>query len=147
MIFKVSQNTPVPPEKLSEKAVAFGQHIVELEEALAQAREQLTLLNQRSTAAEQKVAELREEKNELRRERDTFQKLWLETQTKLRTAGSIILDAIAPENLPPTEKFRARPASMRAVDKALNARASEPASAEVATIPAFLAAGPKAEVE
>jgi chromosome segregation ATPase len=122
--------------QMREKAIAFGNHIAELEEQLDEARQQIGDLDRRAKMAEAQVAQLTDEKMELRRERDDFQKRWLECQTKLKTAGNIILDAIKDA---PEERYRPKPQALRAVEKALATRQSMESGVQgTAEIPAFL---------
>ena len=131
MMFKKETPIAMPPQKMSDKAVAFGQHIVDLEEALTKARMQIDDLTRRTRSAEDTIKNLRTEKTELRERADDYQRRWIETQTKLRTAGNIILDAIAQD---PAERYQPKPAIMRGVEKALGLQAEQEARA----IPEFL---------
>jgi chromosome segregation ATPase len=150
MIFKGGKNSGSMsegqvPERLADKAVAFGQHIVSLEEALAEAQQQINDLERRARLAEDRVEALGKETRQLKHERDDFQRRWLTTQTKLQTAGSIILDAIS--ETPVEEKYRARPSNMRAVEKALATKQALDPGETSPTMPAFLAAGPREHEE
>ena len=143
-------------QRISEEAAAFGQRIFDMEEDAAAARRQVAELQQRASLAEAQLARIKEEHGDdraefkkrldaLQSQRDEYFTMWKETQTKLRTAGNIILDAIAEHS--ETERFRPKPASMRAVEKALATRdAMEDPDAQ-RVVPDFIMAGPKGETK
>ena len=129
-------------QRLSEKAAAFGQHIVDLEEALTAAQGEIATLDRRAKLAEGEREQLRESLKLAVRDKDYYQKVWLETRAKLKSAASIILDAMREDEDNPIDTYRPSPSSVRAVAKALGTRFPEQ---DEKALPDFLAAGPREE--
>lgn len=130
---------------LSEKAMAFGQHIVELEEALTAARDQISDLDIKLRRAEAERDQFRDELKLAKKDKDYFQRMWYTTKAKLKSSASIILDAMRDED--EEDKYRPSPMSVRAVEKALATTRSLNDGGVQAPLPGFLASGPKENAE
>jgi chromosome segregation ATPase len=153
---KPTQSEVVPgSERIRDKAIAFGNHIAELEEQLEAAREQIGDLDRRAKLAEAQVEQLREhyervrrewddERSRLKAERDRDHDKWTRTLATLRSSASLILDAMKEE---PEEKYRPRPSTIRAVEKALATRQALADPEAAAPPPVFLTRRPDAEPE
>lgn len=90
----VEQYAPPRARKISEAAAAAAQHVIDLEAANAELTGQVAQTKNLLQLAEERNAVLAAELLKVKLEGEYHQQRCIEIETKLRTAGAIILDCL-----------------------------------------------------
>jgi predicted nucleic acid-binding Zn-ribbon protein len=139
----VPQQQP-PTPRLSERFAHSVQLVESLEQELQATTSHLQDTTNRAKIAEEQLRKTEDALRSMQGERDYFQRRFLETNAKLRSAASIVLDCIRESEKDvgqqEVEAYKPKSKSERAVAKAL---AGEEEKAK--PLPEFLQKGPEGE--